>query len=114
MASSLRESGSVILDGSGNGAVTLTPGMLDWVITRTTITVESTTAEPTFKLYESNVNAADFLEGTWVGSLSTSDTTHLVRSGQALIGVWTGGDPGASATLIVRGVAYPPGQAPVM
>lgn len=49
------------------------------------------------------------LEGSETGNLDTSDTQHLLVSGDTLTVVWTGGDAGASATYTVRGVEYPAG-----
>ncbi|RGC65000.1 hypothetical protein C5N14_30890 [Micromonospora sp. MW-13] len=45
------------------------------------------------------------LEGTYSGSNDQSDTRHVLLPGETLECRWTGGDPGATATLIVRGVS---------
>lgn len=109
---SFREYGTVTLDGSGNGVVRVAPKMADWEVTRVSISVSSATNEPTFKMYENGISEGDFLEGTWTGSLNTSETRHPLRNGESLLGVWSGGDPGASATMVVRGTAYRQGEMP--
>jgi len=56
-----------------------------------------------FILYLNSVTPGGIRDSTYVGDGATSETKITMRAGDRLIGVWTGGDPGANATLTVRG-----------
>lgn len=43
------------------------------------------------------------IDTTYTGNGDSSDSTWLCRAGQAIYGVWTGADVGASATLYLEG-----------
>ena len=93
---------SATLSAAGGGQVTISPPV-EWEVQLVSVSVSTAAAEPTFKLYLDSVTPSGFLEGTYSGSQDSSDTTHRVQPGQQLIGVWAGGDPGAKATMVVRG-----------
>lgn len=101
--SDFRSVGQTKLDSTGAGQVTLSPPGIEWNVTLTSVTVSSHVKEPTFRLYIDGVADLNFLEGSHAGSQDSSDTHHVVRAGQSLIGVWSGGDVGATATLRVSG-----------
>lgn len=100
----------VKLDASGNGQVTVSPGSVDWVTTLITVSTSTATKHPQANLYLDQVAPTCLLEGTYTGDNDSTNTSHLVQSSQQLICAWTGGDPGATATVRVTGLAYPPGQ----
>ena len=93
----------VTLNAAGGGQVTLSPPGVDWQITLASCSTSTRVKEPVFKLYMDGTSDANFLEGTYSGSQDATDTPHYVPAGSQLIGVWTGGDAGARATLRVTG-----------
>lgn len=105
-ARELRVSGNVKLDATGGGQVQVSaPGGVDWTVTRVSIRVSSNVKEPVFRLYRGAVSDSEFLEGSYSGSQDSSDSVHELQAAQPLIGVWTGGDVGATATMSVSGRA---------
>lgn len=96
---------TTVLDASGNGVASLTPDGGDWKVTITSVSVNSSTSEPTANLYLNTVGDVGFIEGTYSGSSDSSDTSYVVSLGEVLYCQWTGGDPGATATLRITGWA---------
>lgn len=64
------------------------------------LTVSSAVAKPTATLY---LNGANF-EGTYSAANDQSDSKYDMFGGETLTCTWSGADPGARATLYVRGV----------
>lgn len=106
----LRESGRVTLDGSGNGTVAIGPLTAREVWHPGQVTV-SANANPVNEA-SCNIYAGDtaipmnFRDGTFSGS--SGDSTDAlnaseIRCGHRVIAVWSGGDPGQVATLVVTG-----------
>lgn len=99
----LNEGKSVTLAG-GAGQVELGPnGLEQWKVTAVAVITSTNTAEPTAKVYVDTVSPTAFLSGTYTGSNDSSNENVLLRQGQKLICVWSGGDSGATATLSVWG-----------
>ena len=109
----LNQSGTTVLDGSGNGTVQLIPdgpGEHWQVATASVKTTQPVTNEAACRIY-CGPQAADqyFADGTLSGS--TGDSTDrlaaydVARAGPfpSVWAVWTGGDTGATATLILTG-----------
>jgi hypothetical protein len=94
----------------GTGTVFLSPSGGGWLVTLVSLKVSSHTAEPTATLFLNTVNEAGFLEASYSGSGDSSDTTHVLLGGEILYCVWTGGDPGALASLRVSGWQYQDGE----
>lgn len=107
-----RASPATTLDATGGAQVEIGVTGGDWVVTRSTVKVTTNTKEPTFRLYRSRVSDAGYLEGTYTGSDDVSDTRHVFQQGESIVGVWSGGDVGAKATLSLNVIQYPPGMAP--
>jgi hypothetical protein len=110
----LQTSVSVVLSGTGAGSVTIgpqTPGIV-WYPSGTAVTVTpvSTTVISQFSLYNGNAGAANFIGGTYTGDNNSNGITGITMyTGAFLTGVWTGGNPGARATLTVIGTMTIPG-----
>jgi hypothetical protein len=101
------------LDATGAGQVQLfAPGSGDLVVTLQTLFTSTATKVPTANIYRNFISTSNFLEGSYTGSNDSSDTRIVLRAGESLICVWSGGDVGAVATYSIRGVQYPSGQAP--
>lgn len=117
MTDQLAEHGSVTLDASGNGTLALKPwgGGVTWWPTTVSVKTSSATLEASAKIYIGPA-ATDqyFVAATLSGS--TGDSTGRVAGrtvdthGNTLWIVWTGGDVGAEATAVVRGVSTGPGE----
>lgn len=96
--------GSAVVDGNGRATVSLGPTHMEaWHLTRVTVTVEGSAAEPTARVYLDTVAAGSLVAGTYSGSLDSSDESLDLRPGQLVICQWDGADPGATATLSVFG-----------
>lgn len=111
----LDESVSVTLDGSGNGTAKITvPGTRygggpTWDVTTVAVKVSTNSLEATANLYLSRGTSiftqADFVSQTQLGS--TGDTCGVNVAGLEpndwISVVWSGGDVGAMATMIIKG-----------
>jgi hypothetical protein len=103
-------SATVRLDGAGNGTVKLGPaGSAEtWAPAVASFSVSTNVLEAQCKVYVGDVvTQANFVDGSLSGS--TGDATgrvgaYVLTQGQYVWAVWTGGDPGAVATLVVGGM----------
>ena len=93
---------SVRLNASGNGTVKLGPTSANqtWNVTNAAVSVSTNTLEPTAVLYLNS--KASKLAGTYTGSNDSTGLDETLRNG-FIICEWTGGDPGAIATLSLQG-----------
>lgn len=108
----LQESASVVLDGSGNGKVTIGPvnQFQVWNVTNEACTATSNVNEPQFRLFLSNgLSAGSFLGGSNQGSNDSASIDITLYPGMKLTGQWTGGDAGSTATLALQGTVTVPG-----
>lgn len=102
---------STVLDAAGDGQAELTVRS-EFVVSHTSVRVGPAPGEtrvirqPRAELL---LNGEQF-EGSYSGASDQSDTRHLMLPGDTLTCVWTGGDPGATATVRIRGYTYPPGE----
>jgi hypothetical protein len=132
------ETRSVVLNGSGNGSVSWTPGApgspgsgvgiprrsgytVD--VTAVAVSVAPAPGNPAIVLQAQaavylsygiqSATANDFQGQTATGSTGDTDTLTgqgPLRPGDWITTVWTGGDPGATATMRVMGTVTPPGS----
>jgi hypothetical protein len=99
----ITKAGSGAFDTSGEATVVIgCPAGVRWRIIVATVSTTSTT-RTTASLYLGTPAESGFLDGTYSGNRSTSDSEHLILGGEVLTCVWTGGTPGARATLRVSG-----------
>jgi hypothetical protein len=77
----------------------------EWDVTTVQISTDSvqTYGVSQFTLYLNSVTPGGVRDSTYLGDGSTSETKIHMRAGDKLIGIWTGGDSGANASLTVRG-----------
>lgn len=103
---SLRDSRTVILDGSGNGTVTFGPDRNSWVIHTISVNVSSNADEPTANIYRGTPNPSSLLTGTYSGSHNTDSDVNdnPLYPGEVYTCQWLGGDPGATATVSFTGI----------
>jgi hypothetical protein len=110
---SLNQRASVVLDSSGNGTAELgpsSPGEV-WAPGNASVSVTTSVSEATARIYAGNgLSPGSFVDGTTWGSTGDS-TTNFATSlypGQQIFAQWTGGDPGATATVVVTGTRSVP------
>lgn len=111
----LAENGSVTLNGSGNGTLSMKPwgGSVTWSPSLVAVKASSNVNEASARIYI-GPSATDlyFVDGTLSGS--TGDSTGNVAGfqidthGNTLWVVWAGGDAGATATAQVSGTLVTP------
>lgn len=102
-------SGSVVLDGSGNGTVKVGPQSVQevWMPSVASVSASSHTNEASCKIYAGpTATPGYFVDGTLSGS--TGDSTAkiggvVIPRNWFIFAVWSGGDAGAVATLNVNG-----------
>lgn|SRR5690606_1983487 len=103
----LSTSGSVVLDASGRGMVTLAPtAMLNWNVTRIAVKTSQGPTEtpvPQCTVYLGTTSDGDIIDQTWTGSRDTSDCNFQVPHGTSLYVLWENGIPGTSATVSIYG-----------
>ena len=109
----LQVSASVVLDGSGNGSVQLGPQIAgtSWQPAAAGVLVApvSSAVVSQFKLYLGQPQPQNFLGGSYTGDNNSAGLSVTLYPGQVITGVWTGGNPGATATLTLSGTQSIPG-----
>lgn len=106
----LNESAAVTLNASGNGTVRLGPisARSIWYPTNVHVSANANPVnESQCKVYCGDLPIAqNFRDGTVSGSSGDSSdrvNASVLKCGQYVYAVWTGGDPNVSATLTVTG-----------
>jgi hypothetical protein len=110
----LSVSASVVLSGAGAGQVQLGPVLagVTWSPSSVAVIVAPTsqTVVSQFYLYNGAPVPANFIGGSYTGDVNSSAVTVPdMHPGQVITGVWTGGNPGATATLTITGTQNIPG-----
>lgn len=109
----LRVTGFVVLTGApgaATGTVTLGPGIngnpsYNWLVTGLIAQTSRPGLAPIPKLqiYKNQALAAFALGVTYDGSLTSATANDAVSRGESLVLVWTGGNPGDIATVVLTG-----------
>jgi carotenoid cleavage dioxygenase-like enzyme len=106
----LYESQSAVFVGTGNLAVAQVEIRNDvygtkWTVKTVQVNTDSlqTYGSSKFYLYLNSITPGGIRDSTYQGDGSTSETEIIMRAGDRLVGIWTGGDPGSNATLTIRG-----------
>lgn len=77
-----------------------------WQVRRVTVSSTSTVLIPTARVYRGAVSPSRLIDGTYTGTLDSTDTMDLeLKSGDKLVAEWTGSDVGAVCTLTIEGNA---------
>ncbi|OLE29613.1 MAG: hypothetical protein AUG44_03435 [Actinobacteria bacterium 13_1_20CM_3_71_11] len=109
---------NVILDANGGGRIDVYPRAdADLIIASATVSVTppagtANPKQPTADLYLNGDGQVARLDGTYTGSKDTAYNLGVLTTGGNLTCIWTGGDPGALATLSLMVVQYSRGRAP--
>jgi hypothetical protein len=104
--------GSVVLNASGTGTLRFAPSGREWSIE--TISVKATTSvlEASCSVYIGAVSAVNLHSSTVTGSSGDTNQMEIpiiLRDGNPIFVVWTGGDVGATATAVLTGSETGPG-----
>ena len=105
----LTQDASVVLNSSGNGTASIGPTVgQKWRLRTASIIVPGAILIPQCKIYMGGA-AIDpfFVDGTYTGALASTSNVNgkPLTNGQRIFAVWTGGDPGATATLTITGTS---------
>lgn len=109
----LVETTDTTLDGSGNGTASLGPAGPNetWTPSNVSVICSSNVNEATCKVYAGPSATAPYFKDITVDG-STGDATDRcnipIPKGWFVWAVWTGGDPGATATVNVDGIKQVP------
>lgn len=107
MITEISPAASVILDGSGNGQVPIAPpsGTV-WRLRLASVSTTGTARQPQAFLYRGSTSGPlEQIDSTYLGNSASSAKVAGAPffQGQVLWAKWTGGDPGATATLQAYG-----------
>jgi hypothetical protein len=110
---SLSAVASCTLNSDGNGVAVIGPATTreTWTPGTASVSASSNTNEATAKIYAGNeMSMPYFVDGTTWGSTgdSTSNFSGSVYPGQQIWCSWTGGDPYATATMVITGTRTVP------
>ena len=106
----LNYTANALLDGSGNGSFVAGPSFYgeSWNVTSTGLSAASAT-NPAANIPQAKTFVGGmFLEGTYSGSLNSSDTVYTVHSGQQVVVTFVGGQPNDIITVTLLGTRVLP------
>lgn len=96
-----------VLDGDGNGTASTGPESYQeqWSGLTAAVRVATNASEATCSVYAGAAATPGYFRGATTWGSTGDSTTNLstVQIGGSVFAVWTGGDPGATATLTVTG-----------
>jgi hypothetical protein len=99
---------TVVLDGSGNGAVTFQPNGSNARISTLFVKVDTAENQAVATLYKGQVADSNVIGNTNSGSTGAPAFGNIdLVDGETLYVVWRGGDPGATATATFTGKTIP-------
>lgn len=103
----LNEGTTTVLDAAGNGRAELGPtfGPAHWHVTATSVRTSSPGqgSIPLCELYAGTEDASGYIDTSYDGSADSCDIPYDLTQGSKTIAIWTGGNPGDTATLSVTG-----------
>lgn len=103
----LADSASAIADANGTARVSLGPlrSFEVWDVISTTVSNTGTAKVPTVRLYRGGEAPSRLIDGTYTGTLDTTDTRYKLRSGEKVLAVFTNASVGTQCTVTVEGTA---------
>lgn len=110
---SLSAVASCVLNSDGDGTAQAGPNGTNevWTVSVASVSASTNVSEATCRIYAGNyLGQPTFVDGTTWGSTgdSTSNFSAQVYPGQYVYAQWTGGDDGATATLVISGTRRVP------
>lgn len=96
---------TVVFDSSGTARITIGPSVYGetWRVRRMTVTSDSA-ADSDARVYLNAEIDSRLVAGTWSGNRDFNETDITMQTLDRFICVWTGGTPGARASLLLQGV----------
>lgn len=96
---------------TATATIRIQPTGKEWKIDTINVMANTRKREGICRIYKRQIGDQYQVDITRTGSSGdTSDTTHYLHDGDALIAVWTGVDVGSQVTLVVNGTEYLPGE----
>lgn len=99
-------SGSVVLDASGNGSVSLAPeSFRTWTVTTINVATSQAPTEvpvPQVRVHLGGIGGQRVAQ-SWMGNQSTATGSLMVQPSQPLVVEWLNGVPGSTATAWLYG-----------
>jgi len=95
----------VTLDSNGSGTVTAGPGAARerWSISNISVNSDSALV-PQVLIYRNSAIKSNFVTGSFSGQLDVDSSSNIqLRPGEKVVAVWSGGTPGATATVRFEG-----------
>lgn len=101
----LNEMAVVTLNGEGYGEAALGPTrpFHTWRVTTIALTVNNDNQIPQCRIYKGDPDPTNFYAGTAAGTNDSSECDLTLYPSHKITAVWTGGVPGAQATVSVFG-----------
>lgn len=101
----LAESSSASADASGIARVKLGPlrAFESWDVKLTSVASTSSVKVPTVRVYRGAESPSRLIDGTYTGTLNSTDTPYTLRSGEKVVVVFEKCDVGATCTITVEG-----------
>lgn len=97
----------ITLDGSGAGTARLGPtfGPPLWHVTAISVRTSQPGIGniPQCSVYRNTIDTNGFIDGTYDGSMNSTDVNFDLAQGGQVIAVWSGGNAGNIASLVVHG-----------
>lgn len=109
----LDSTANVILDANGGATAQLAPGgarekwTVNFVAVNTTSPLPNSTNVPQLIMYRSAAVPGNQLGGTFAANMDTDSTdVYNLNMNEAIVFVWSGGDPGAAGTVHIEGIRH--------
>jgi hypothetical protein len=102
----IENAANAVFDINGRAAVSIGPDRanISWKINRlVTSTTSSLTTQPQLRVYRNVETPSALVDSTYAANYDSSETNLLVGTGTRLLFIWTGGAPGATATIVLSG-----------
>ena len=102
----LQDSARTTLDGSGAGMLRFGPMLpgTRWEVKGVSVQVDPSTPGPVAKIYKGTPSPGTYISGTYDGANDSDNAlSESLWPGEFITVQWTGGSPGATATVAYRG-----------
>lgn len=101
----LSQSNDGTVASTGIATVSLGPmtAFESWEVNRITVASASSVLVPTARVYRGAVAESRLIDGTYTGTLDTTDVALSLRAGDKVVAQWTGADVGSRCTLTLEG-----------
>lgn len=104
MSTPVSVSASATFDVNGRAIASLGPSVFGvrWKLSRM-VTSTTSTAETQLRVYRNTEQPSTLVDSTYTANQNTSETTLTLMTLEKVVFVWSGGDTGAVATVVLEG-----------